>query len=116
MPQNTKGCYEKIGYPRVLRFGEDDWVFKVSGATRMIYECDARPQAVAKIMPAKASPYWRQGWDQNSVEATALEQMRDVSFVLGPSWGHDALRPTNSPASRWPGEGLNPSPGTGKTW
>ena len=81
MPQNTKGCYEKIGYPRVLRLGEDEWIFKVSGATRMIYECAARPQAIAKVMPAQSSPHWREGWDQNSVEAAALGKLRSVPFA-----------------------------------
>ena len=56
-------------------------MFKVSGATRMIYECATRPQAVAKVMPATTSQNWREGWDQNCVEAAALNQMRSVSFA-----------------------------------
>ena len=85
MPQNLKGCYEKIGYPRVLRFGQDDWIFKVSGATRMVYECAARPHVIAKVMPAEASPYWKPGWDQNFKEAEALanfEPEADVELRL----------------------------------
>ena len=81
MPQNTKGCYEKIGYPRVLRFGEDEWVFKISGATRMIYECATRPTAIAKVMPAEASPHWKAGWDQNAKEAEALTKLRGIKFA-----------------------------------
>lgn len=81
MPQNAKGCYEKIGYPRVLRLGGDEWTFVVSGATRMVYQCEAHPEVVAKVMPAKASPYWREGWDQNSMEAAALAKVRDIPFA-----------------------------------
>ena len=82
MPQNVKGCYEKVaGYPRVLRFGQDEWIFKVSGCTRMIYECATRPQAVAKVMPSTTSQYWREGWDQNCAEAAALEKLRNVPFA-----------------------------------
>lgn len=81
MPQNAKGCYEKIGYPKVLRLGEDEWTFKVSGATRMVYECAARPEAIAKVMPAQSSPYWRDGWTQNSTEANALAKVQSVPFA-----------------------------------
>ena len=76
-----KGCYEKIGYPRVLRLGEDEWIFKVSGATRMVYECAAYPEIIAKVMPAQSSPYWREGWDQISVEATALAKVQGIPFA-----------------------------------
>ena len=81
MPQNAKGCYEKIGYPKLLRLGEDEWTFVVSGATRMVYECDAHPEVIAKVMPAKTSPYWREGWEQNSMEAAALAKVQNVSFA-----------------------------------
>ena len=35
----------------------------------------------SKVMPAKTSQYWREGWDQNCVEATALEKLRSVAFA-----------------------------------
>ena len=81
MPQNMKGCYEKIGYPRVLRLGEDEWVFKISGATRMVYECPAYPDVIAKVMPAQTSPYLLEGWDRNFTEVAALAKIQGIPFA-----------------------------------
>jgi len=88
MPKNAKGCYEKIGYPKELCIQGVNFSYAVSGATRMLYFCPSDAQLAGKVMPARQSVHWSEGWtqnaverEQNAVEREALTKLAEVGFV-----------------------------------
>ena len=39
-----------------------------------VYDIDKQPDAVAKVQPAVTSAHWKDGYDQNEIEYTALKK------------------------------------------
>ena len=78
MPSLLKGVYEKkpYYYPRNLTICGVDFKYAASGNTRMVYE-SVDGMYVAKLMPAKSSKHWTQGWIQNEDEAVAIKLLRE---------------------------------------
>ena len=76
-----KVLYSKIGYMQTMRIGHDEWDHLASGCTRAVFECRSRPNVIAKVMPARSSQNWRSGYDQNEIEASLLESLKDIDGV-----------------------------------
>ena len=85
MPKLHWGCYEKIGYPKVIEVGHVEGVecsferltltLEASGQTREVRDVLELPECVAKVMPAEKSIYWVDGWVQNEVEHNFLRRL-----------------------------------------
>ena len=89
MPKLTKGCYGKIGYPDIISlanvtgkvYGVPHYMEKLtlelasSGGTREVRNVLEMPYCVAKIMPARISRNWNDGWDQNKTEHEVLHKL-----------------------------------------
>ena len=81
MPKCTSGCYENKGYPRQFVFRDDLYVFKCSGATRMVYDNTCDPSLIAKVMPGRRSGLWQPDWVQNKTEANTLRALEGLPFA-----------------------------------
>ena len=66
-----KGCYENDGFSMQFGFHRHPWMYRDSGATRMVYRSPLGHARFAKVMPARASVFWREAYIQNAVELAA---------------------------------------------
>ena len=64
MPKLVRGVYVKHGYPLEIDVYGEMFVYKASGATRMVYQSTRNDNVVAKVMPGQASTIWQPTWTE----------------------------------------------------